>query len=902
MQGFQCSAAAQALHHTHPDYFLSNPTDGTPVMEKTYPQLDYRKPEARDWWVGAPLSIGGADSSRLIDGILADGAGPRQVGSPTFANFSLADRERLANGSLAVLRTLQRKFDEVNGGLVLCNGLNMYPNRFNPGTPMLPENNFEIVEECDGVETEHLAAFESRDHRTGKLNITRVRKNLELIERAAALNKSVMINLWAGPVVAPSHWPGSSTPNSTAEWRAALEQHFNFSAALFLTVAAPTVFFEYVEWYPAASGVVPCPSCIAPTQWYPQVYQAVGAPRGPRVDSRGGTVLQRSFANVDVTVDLVTEIATLDWHSGSSGGGSGSGSTTALGGPDDGYAATIVSFGPPNGNGGGKQPLTAPPKSTTKCGNVSCESLKSDDDAVPSPQIRHGSAQGPSMSFGPPQTFEGYGGKMSNTLDLYPDGFASGRTNRPVSSADGGKSFQNVPSNATFFSDFSFHTDAKGHRVAQDFGTGLVYVHAPNVTSVTFNATSIWRFQGDNLTWQNGPDVTYKGLPHPVCGHGTNDWISPHASGHVEFADGTHLHSTIIEWCDGPYPYGPTSLVAFRSSDGIEYEYAGTLLTSLDVPTSSEGPNEHDCALLGNGDVLCVARMGAGDGRGGYMPLYRVVTSDRGSTWSKAEAMPGIGCARPHLVQLDDNITLLSAGRSMMKGAYSRSFSVWASTDFGVTWVRSDGSYHHNHKANITGAPMWPASCNRTGWRFEFTSGYVGLVRVGPRSAMVLYDFMPPVTPAPPPSPSPPPGGQCKIHIHHTIGCFNDSDWQSGTKGSLLPACQASLHGKTSLETCASACHAAKLTVAGVNAGSDCFCGVAADLKTPSALARSRPKAECMASVCDADPAEKECGGPGRLLAYQFTCDPAAVEDAPDTLFDQHNPSYSFAMRIDVHA
>ena len=319
-------------------------------------------------------------------------------------------------------------------------------------------------------------------------------------------------------------------------------------------------------------------------------------------------------------------------------------------------------------------------------------------------------------------------------------------------------------------------------------------------------------------------------------------------------------------------------------------------------------------ALLGNGDVLCVTRMGAGDGRGGYMPLYKTVSSDKGQTWSTAAAMPGIGCARPHLVQLDDNITLLSAGRSMMHGAYSRSFSVWASTDHAVTWVRSDGSYHHNHKANITGAPMWPAACNKTGWRFEFTSGYVGLVRVGPRAAMVLYDFMPPVTPAPaPPSPAPPtpPGGKCKIHIHHTIGCYNDSDWQAGTKGLLLPAYEASVHGKVSLETCAAACHAAKppVTVAGVNAGSDCFCGVAADLNTPSATARIRPKAECMASACDGKPSEKECGGPGRLLAFQFTCDPtAAAEEAeaddnvPDqnALFDQHNPPYSFAMRIDV--
>ena len=147
------------------------------------------------------------------------------------------------------------------------------------------------------------------------------------------------------------------------------------------------------------------------------------------------------------------------------------------------------------------------------------------------------------LTFGPPQTFKGYGGKMSNVLDLYPDGFASGPGVK-YSSVDGGRTFQVVPcafngsancngnrSNATFFSDFAFHTDANG-RVAQDFGNGLVYAHSPNVTSVTFNATSVWRFQGENLTWQNGPDITFEGLPHPVCANGKQPgFISPHASG-----------------------------------------------------------------------------------------------------------------------------------------------------------------------------------------------------------------------------------------------------------------------------------------------------------------------------------------------------------------------------------
>ena len=95
----------------------------------------------------------------------------------------------------------------------------------------------------------------------------------------------------------------------------------------------------------------------------------------------------------------------------------------------------------------------------------------------------------------------------------------------------------------------------------------------------------------------------------------------------------------------------------------------------------------------------------------------------------KDESGSYIGCARPHLLQLDGNTTLLSGGRMMMGHDYSRSFSIWASTDGGLSWIRSDGSYHHNAKANETGAPLWPADCNRTGWRFEYTSGYVGLVR-----------------------------------------------------------------------------------------------------------------------------------------------------------------------------
>jgi hypothetical protein len=130
----------------------------------------------------------------------------------------------------------------------------------------------------------------------------------------------------------------------------------------------------------------------------------------------------------------------------------------------------------------------------------------------------------------------------------------------------------------------------------------------------------------------------------------------------------------------------------------------------------------------------------------------------------------------------------------------------------------------------------------------------------------------PPLVPTPPPAPTP-----CHIHVHHTVGCFNISDWKPASPPPVLPSYQPSVHGKLTLESCASACYKAKLTLAGVEGGSDCFCGAASDLSTPAAKARSLPdKAVCEAIPCDGDGAEKGCGGKGAMLAYQFTCDNGA--------------------------
>ena len=117
------------------------------------------------------------------------------------------------------------------------------------------------------------------------------------------------------------------------------------------------------------------------------------------------------------------------------------------------------------------------------------------------------------------------------------------------------------------------------------------------------------------------------------------------------------------------------------------------------------------------------------------------------------------------------------------------------------------------------------------------------------------------------------PPAPCAVHIHHTLGCYNDSDWRSG-EGPVLPLYQPSVAGPSlSLEHCAAACHAAGTTgVFGVEAGTRCFCGSDADTRTPAAAARIRPKTECL-GACHGSPTEKECGGVGRLLVVEYTCD-----------------------------
>jgi hypothetical protein len=178
-----------------------------------------------------------------------------------------------------------------------------------------------------------------------------------------------------------------------------------------------------------------------------------------------------------------------------------------------------------------------------------------------------------SMNFGPPISAGG-GGKMSNTLSLYPAGFASGgfRFSNPVSegvvfSADGAATYHkaqfNMSVNQSWDSFVVYDAgtpDVWGH----DFGTyhecipghTLNGAHA-TATSVTSQPTTTFKIVNGQLTQTlGGPPVTFADLTTPdapICGPPKDDpafvGITVYAGGQMVLPDGTHLVTAMYPIC-----------------------------------------------------------------------------------------------------------------------------------------------------------------------------------------------------------------------------------------------------------------------------------------------------------------------------------------------------------------
>ena len=238
------------------------------------------------------------------------------------------------------------------------------------------------------------------------------------------------------------------------------------------------------------------------------------------------------------------------------------------------------------------------------------------------------------MNWGPPVPVGG-GGKMSNTLDLYPSGFATGMGSPVPFSVDGGATFHRARFNQTrnrTFDSFATYTDGNatwGH----GFGTvgEVLKPSTPTATSLESQPTMTYRFVDGELTEALGPPVQFRGLPEPICHPPKTDptfYFTLYASGHVQLANGTHLQTGMYSACPGPKYVRDNGIHLFSSADGYSYQFVGHVARQSDRREwayPAEGPNEHTMVLLGNGSLYTVFRTQAGDGNGRYGPFYSTV-------------------------------------------------------------------------------------------------------------------------------------------------------------------------------------------------------------------------------------------------------------------------------------
>ena len=192
---------------------------------------------------------------------------------------------------------------------------------------------------------------------------------------------------------------------------------------------------------------------------------------------------------------------------------------------------------------------------------------------------------------------------------------------------------------------------------------------------------------------------------------------------------------------------GHLSLLAFRSKDGLAWQYAATIVKG-DDRLQQMGPTEPDLAVLSDGKtIICVIRMD-GDGAcggGGYKYYYQSYSTTSGQTWSAPTPINGTGCARPRLLKLSEGPLLLSGGRLCVEK--TKDLSLWVNDD-GLAgahggdprtqWVRYSLSYWHNLLWHGDPALKFTTAVNDT--TATESLFYTSIVSTGPRSFVVLYN------------------------------------------------------------------------------------------------------------------------------------------------------------------
>ena len=197
----------------------------------------------------------------------------------------------------------------------------------------------------------------------------------------------------------------------------------------------------------------------------------------------------------------------------------------------------------------------------------------------------------------------------------------------------------------------------------------------------------------------------------------------------------------------------PMSIVAFRSTDGLNWRFLSTVANHSAMPWSYYGPQEHGIAYdsADNNKLLCVMRVDTDGGCPGG-PAYKnfaiVSSTDHGRSFTEPKVVDWGGCVRPRMLRLSDGPLLLFGGRwcsactdgSCADPAKGPTHTVGQACPH-LLWVRNSS------EPDPTSRLGWEMICvtNLHNARSKMTipkhqlDVYGSLIELGPASAGVVY-------------------------------------------------------------------------------------------------------------------------------------------------------------------
>ena len=340
--------------------------------------------------------------------------------------------------------------------------------------------------------------------------------------------------------------------------------------------------------------------------------------------------------------------------------------------------------------------------------------------------------------------------------------FGSGQS-RIFFSTDGARTFQAGYAQGPGFPSVGSRGELlhAGPLSKRDFGE--IYTRTEsNTTSYNFSSEVYTNYSlvAGNITAKvervpAGKNLSFAGLPHGIRCESFACSLRLQGTSHVTLRDKSELQTAIVWWGGNSKYRQATSIVVFHSTDGWSWNFRGIVANASQYPTSQEGPNEHSATLLADGHtVMVLMRMDGGDGlTHPFKAFSRTVSTDLGRTWSLAQSVAGLGCARPRLHMMGQHGPLLASGGRGKPGltegtpGYPNDVKLWVSADgMGEQWETHSLSFLHNSLMPAGTAPelLFDNSVNHTSsMSRRETTAYTALLPAGSdNEAVVIYGLL----------------------------------------------------------------------------------------------------------------------------------------------------------------